>query len=188
MYNRSDLEDILSQIRVLVIRYKENKHEMKLLEIQDVREDLAILRMQLSDIGADLYGFKIETAAAYEKARYTREEEVENHLRGLKDRKESANAADRAKRTARLETPTDEMIQADKMHKLAYNLYAISLQDILNSIASRISILSRDGLADRSAKDLGHVEPDSFGMAIDQIALKQVTDLKYEINSGLEQD
>lgn len=118
--------------------------------VQECRDDLAVLRFQLADIGADLYGWKIETAAAYENARLRREEEVETSLNELKKKDNKVtNVADRAKRTAKLETSSEEMIRADKMNRLAINLYQYAIPDVLHAMSSRLASYDRPTEAPR---------------------------------------
>jgi hypothetical protein len=143
-YCVDDLEDILGDIRGRVMSYKKNKHEMSAVDMQDIRDDLAILRFQLADIGADLYGWKIESASKYENDRLKREEEVETELNALtKKGDKQVNVADRAKRRAKLDISADEMNRNDKLNKLAINLYQHALPDLLNSIASHIAVKVR---------------------------------------------
>jgi hypothetical protein len=143
-YCVDDLEDILSDIRGRVMSYKKNKHEMSAVDMQDVRDDLSILRFQLADIGADLYGWKIESASKYENDRLKREEEIETELNALtKKGDKQVNVADRAKRRAKLDISADEMNRNDKLNKLAINLYQHALPDLLNSIASHIAVKVR---------------------------------------------
>lgn len=126
------------------MRYKRHKHEYLRDRVQECRCDLAVLRFQLADIGADLYGWKIETAAAYEGARLRREEEVETALNELKKKDNKiTNVADRAKRTAKLETSAEEMIRADKMNRLAVNLYQYAIPDVLHAMSSRLASFDR---------------------------------------------
>jgi hypothetical protein len=139
-----DLEEVLKDIRNVISRYKRHKQAYLRPQVQEARCDLAILRFQLADIGSELYGWKIESAAAYENAKLRKEEEVENALNALtKAGQKQVNVGDRAKRTAKLETSQDEMIKADKMNRLAINLYQYSIPDILHSMSSRLGSFDR---------------------------------------------
>lgn len=140
-----DLEDILREIRSIVKKYKVTKHEMFMaMEVQDLRDDLAVLRFQLADIGSELYGWKIESAAKYDNDRLKKEEELELDL--LEQKKKDSkitNIADRAKRGAKLAVSPDEMNECDKINRQAINLYQYAIPDVLHAMSSRIAILVR---------------------------------------------
>lgn len=161
-YDIADLEDILHQIRTNLVKYKKEKHDLDTHALKDMIDDVVILRVQLSDIGADLAVSKLEASSKFDSEKARVEEEEEERLRALPKGK-NTNAADRAKRKAKMEVSPADMHVAYKMDKLAYNLYAISLEQWIFAMSSRLSMLRNpESVTKVTTKLMGHEGPDSF--------------------------
>jgi len=148
-YTEEDFFGILADVRRIREHFKQNKHTMDVLEVIQAREDLAIVNSELGDIGADLDYDKRRTEADYRSKLLQRMEEIEAELIKQEVNPETGkkwtNIPDRARYMAERECEPERLAHDDarRIHARAYFLYARTIPDILNTMASRISFLIR---------------------------------------------
>lgn len=131
-YTENDLTEILQQINDLWDHYGENKGALSKSELQDICDDLNILGGKLCMIGADLFADK---EAAYMTRKREQAELTENLTNDM-----SVNKAERQAVIQTLEQQLNE-VETARISKLAYNIYAIAIPNLANSIARRIKML-----------------------------------------------
>lgn len=172
-YDLNDLEDILYQIRSSLVKYKKEKYDMTEQVLQDLIDDACILRVQLSDLGADLAMDKLEATAKFDHDKAQLEEDEEIRIRALPKGK-NTNASDRAKRRAKLDVSPADMHRAYKMDKLAYNLYAVSLEQWIFAMYSRLSSIKKPSQnTAATTRSMGFEGPDAFDEMKETIAAER---------------
>lgn len=131
-YSENDLKDILEQIVKEWENYGDNKAHLSKNELQDICDDLNLLGGKLCMIGADLFADK---EAAYMSRKREQEEMTERLSRSMTEAK--------AKRKTVIDTLTQQQreIESARISKLAYNIYAIAIPNLCNSIARRIKMI-----------------------------------------------
>lgn len=153
-YSFSDFEIALQEVRDVRDKYKEYKHTMTILDVQDYRDNLAIVSSQLSDMGADLYSDRVSTESIYRGEYLNRLEYWENYYRTndrplVKGEVQTKGKWTDIENRSRYSAEKDclelrrEMDKAKAIHTLAYNLYGLTIPKLLDAMSSRIGILIR---------------------------------------------
>lgn len=142
-----DFVAILGELRHKIAYYRSEKHTLSLQDVQGIRDDMSVLCAQLSDIGADLYSDEVDTERHYRYELLKKTQEIEAELRATKDErgKPWTDIANRARYQAEIDCIElrAAMDSASATHRLASNLYRVTIPKVLDSLSSRIAILIR---------------------------------------------
>lgn len=190
-----DFVAILGEIRHKIAYYRSEKHTLALQDVQGIRDDMSVLCAQLSDIGADLYSDEVDTARNYRYELLKRTQERELEYREGKDEqgKRWTDIANRARYQAEIDCIElrAAMDSASATHRLASNLYRVTIPKVLDSLSSRIAILIRqmDGKSD--FKEISRDEPNNPWAEMDTLNFhpgfdSQMEDLDKEIKEVTE--
>lgn len=195
-YSTQDLVEILTAISDLCAHYKENKHHMSREDVISVREDLAMYRVQLGEIEADLFEEKLSAELSYDGAKDTKTEELVNEYAALaKTPQKVSYPEDKAKRRAKLDCydMAVAMNKAKAIHRKASILVLNTLPDVLNSMANRVNFLSSTPPTGDNKEGRPLEKPDPYQQSgwsrIDDSngvdsALDQVNSLENELDSN----
>lgn len=176
-YTVDDAVSMVTQIRAIVSKYKFEKHTLSRFEIQDMMDDLAVLRNQLADIGADIRQYCLEVEDEHKEAKNIAHDEIEMSLRA--DR--VPGAEDKAKRRAEVETHhiKIKLSKAKGVDSLITS-HVKTLEQVLFGMNRRISLLLADPSENsKSAKDVGHEEDDMYNLYLS--AEKEAQNIENEL-------
>lgn len=154
--HRTDLAVILQEIRHIAARYKERKNFFSSMDIQDLRDDLSVLNLQLGDYAAEfLLADRLDTEAT----RRTRQLEIRQAAEERLKAEKAPYAMDKARYES--ERLTADLVKDENTSKRIYMhaevMYKFTIPKLLDSMASRIGVLVRHKIDDvvRTGQDIG---------------------------------
>lgn len=146
-YSLEDFLGINKEIRDIITRYKNQKHDMELGDLQDMADDLSVLITQFTDAGGDMFASAMRAEVQYRADFLAMRDDMESHYSqstNPETGKKFTQAFDRARYSAEREltearlAAVDEKAMANKAHNVAEHA-----RNVLLTMGRRIAILRK---------------------------------------------